>query len=102
MTREQFLRLYFSGATLPNVARRLGLTEEEMGAALLEASWNKADRLRHDAEEAAAKGITLLNAKGFAPPPPDRVWCTQCDRQVCRAEFLTCRSKWCKAKEHAA
>lgn len=88
ITREQFLALYFSRGTLAQCAALLSLTEEEMGAALLEAAFNKADRIAH--HEAVIQ---------FTPPLPDKVWCSQCERRVKRGEALACWSRYCRAKD---
>lgn len=36
------------------------------------------------------------------PSEPCRAWCTQCERQVTRAQASTCASPFCKAKASAA
>lgn len=90
ITREDFLAMYFGRGTLAQAGAILNLTEEEMGAALLEAAFNKADRVARDRMD--------RTVAEFAPPLPDKVWCSQCDRQVKRREALACWSKFCAAK----
>ena len=40
--------------------------------------------------------------RSFTPPPPTRIWCGQCERNVFTAEAAGCTSQWCKAKAVAA
>ena len=40
--------------------------------------------------------------RAFRAPPPARVWCGQCERNVYAAEGAACASTWCKAKGVAA
>lgn len=89
MTREQFLSLFYSRGTLAQAGAQLGLTDEEMGAALLEAAYNKEDRLRHEAQ---ARTFAC-----FKPPESEKIWCCQCERLVKKAEAVRCWSKFCKA-----
>lgn len=91
-TREEFLRLYYSDATLFQAGRLLGLTDEEMGFALLEAQFNKralqtAKLLSRSIEEAPLRRID-----------ENKTWCGQCDRLVRPEEFVGCQDRWCKAK----
>lgn len=93
MTRDEFLRLYHGGRTLREAAAHLGLTDEQMGAALLEASFNAEDRRREH-----EKLMEALKAVPIKPAPTDPIWCDQCERLVKPGEFMACRRQFCKAK----
>lgn len=98
MTREEFLCLFHAGATLREVASRLRLTDEELGAAILEASYNKDDREREE-RWARRRGEIVAQLKS---PAVDKVWCAQCERLVHTEEAVRCWSKFCKAKAEEA
>ena len=99
MTREEFLCLFHEGVSLKDLADQLRLTDEELGAAILEARYNKDDQERREKAERIIRREIVAEIK---PPPSDKLWCTQCDRLVHRAEALKCWSKWCQAKDKAA
>ena len=95
MTREEFVVLFHRGATLRDVAARLRLTDEELGAAILEARYNKDDQEREEAAARERRGEIVAQLK---QPAVDKIWCTQCERLVCTADAVRCWSKFCKAK----
>lgn len=93
-TREQVLALYHGGRTYRELCDLLGLTDEEAGAALLEARFNKVDRLNR---EVLTRGLQAA-IEDMNPLPSDMVWCGQCERRVKPGEIVACQSRWCKAK----
>lgn len=50
------------------------------------------------------KAVGTLQPARISPlaPPPPRVWCRQCERNVLMAEADQCGSPFCKALEQAA
>jgi hypothetical protein len=99
MTREEFLCLFHDGVSLRQLADRLRLTDEELGAAILEARFNKDDRERREAEVRRRRGEMVA---ALTPAVTTKLWCTQCDRLVHREEAVKCWSKFCRAKDQAA
>jgi hypothetical protein len=99
MTREEFLCLFHEGATMRELADKLRLTDEELGAAILEARFNKDDRERRESDACKRRGEI---SAALIPPLTTKLWCTQCDRLVHREEAVRCWSKFCAAKAEAA
>ena len=55
------------------------------------------ERSRHYRET-----VYVAHRQPIAGTPVQRIWCTQCERNVTTAEGENCRSQWCKAKDVAA
>jgi hypothetical protein len=95
--RAEFLRLFMRNTTLATAAAHYGLTAEEMGLALHYARVSKIiNKPRFD-----RPAIRPPAAVNFDPPPPVKVWCVQCDRNVFLDEAERCTSQFCKARAMA-
>lgn len=98
-TRDEFISMYHGGSSLRAAALALGLTDEEMGRALLEAQFEKRERLNEERKRHRLERQYLRDAP---PTDRDKVWCGQCERLVYPGEFMACRDQWCKARVEAS
>lgn len=100
MSREEFLAMFHRGATLRATAYALGLTDEQMGLALLEAQHAA---IQDRTERRFAKAVLDAVVAPLRPIDESKTFCSQCDRLVHRKELIACQSRWCdKHKGQAA
>lgn len=88
---------------LREAAEKMGLPEREIAHILRIAEANQAinERRAEQLEPVAPASspiLTFVKPARADLPPPQILWCEQCDQRVHRARAAGCASVWCKAK----